>query len=136
MSDVRLVLGMSVNSPPSRSPPLDGPSTKQGAAWSGISGCTPRSSTGQGLDFALARRQALGMGGRRAGPASAVAGPFLLGVDHCFSASEQGDVVGHGFLQILRPAFSHIWARELAFEDLPESSRRRAALNSTTFGTL
>ena len=63
---------------------------------------------------------------------------FLLGVDQlALQLAEQGDiVVRHGALQILRPAFSQYGARSFLLKILPESSRGKAALNSTTRGTL
>ena len=90
------------------------------------------------LDLALAGRQALRMGRRLAGQQPAALGPLLLAVYQLvLELAEQGDVVvGHDFLQMLRPAFSQYGARSLRLKILPESSRGRAALNSTTFGTL
>src|SRR4029450_10300679 len=90
------------------------------------------------LDLALAGRQALRMGSGLAGQQPAALGPLLLAVyELVLELAEQGDVVfGHGFLQMLRPAFSQYGLRSLRLKILPESSRGRAALNSTTFGTL
>src|SRR5690242_7925913 len=91
------------------------------------------------LDPALAGRQALARRRRLAGQQPAVLGPLLLAVDQlALELAEQGDVVIHHRLrpQMLRPAFSQYGARSLRLKILPESSRGRAGLNSTTFGTL
>ena len=143
MSVVSVVFGRSVNSPHFQVTGFStSPSTNSRQAWVGISGWMPRSSTGQVSTWRCP-------GGRRSEwaavlpvsrrPSSAhfclLSISLFLSLPNRVTSSSDIDFLA-AFLQMLRPVFSQYGARSLRLKILPESSRGRAALNSTTFGTL